>query len=224
MSKTGWLLLFISAILGPWPQTAVRTGTPPFEGRLYAVVSSWTPAERLTRNDAARVTPSLRPRFERFMRCQATFRSRLPDTNEFFRKAALPHQRVLERALACLIEAPRIAELSADYATHARILYEWEGLSSSPLEEASYAEAWTAGHRDSPLVPYLYLFVAERARYAFELLDGEKDLMGMTAVAAQYRAFIDRARSADPMVALVANDLDGLTFVYRNVGKHPRDY
>ncbi len=106
VSKTGWLLLFISAILGPSPQTAVRTGTPPFEGRLYAVVSSWTPAERLTRNDAARVTPSLRPRFERFMRCQATFRSRLPDTNEFFRKAALPHQRVLERALACLIEAP----------------------------------------------------------------------------------------------------------------------
>ena len=138
--------------------------------------------------------------------------------------AALQHRRPLELALACLIEAPGIATLATDYAAHARILYEWEGMSESPLEEAAYAETYISEHPTSPLLPYLYLFVAESARYAFEMLDGEKNPEGMATQAARYRTFIARARNADPMVALVANDFDGLSFVYLNIGKHPRDY
>ena len=78
-------------------------------------------------DDPARVPVALRPRFERFVRCYATFRSRLPDTNEFFANSVLPRQRALERALACLGEAPGIVAMAADYAAQARILYEWEG-------------------------------------------------------------------------------------------------
>jgi len=158
------------------------------------------------------------------MQCMAAFRSRLPEGTTFFARAALPHQRTLERALVCLVEAPRIAELAADYTRRARIFYEWEGLSSSPLAEGEFAEAYIVDHQDSPLVPYLNLFVAERMRSAFELLAGERDQAGMVAAAKRYRTFIDRARKADPMIGLVADDLDGLAFVYANVGKHPRDF
>jgi hypothetical protein len=168
--------------------------------------------------------PALRSRFERFAKCHASFKSRLPDSDDFFKNAALHHRRPLELALACLIEAPGIAALATDYAAHAHILYEWEGMSEAPLVEAAYAETYITEHPKSPLLPYLYLWVAEGARYAFEMLDGEKNQEGMTTQAARYRTFIARARSADPMVELVANDFDGLSFVYTNIGKHPRDY
>ena len=165
----------------------------------------------------------LRPRFQRFLRCHATFRSRLPKPRDFFSEAALPKEQAVERAIACLVEAPNAAQLATDYAAKARILYEWEGLSSSPLEEAEYAEQYINDHGDSPLVPYLCLFVAERLRYAFEYLNQQKNPMEATAVAARYRSYIGRARRADPIVALAADDLDGLPFLSRDVGKHPRD-
>lgn len=205
-------------------QSSVPAGTAPFKGRLYAAVSHWPADEPLRAGDAALVPPALRSRFERFARCHSSFKSRLPDSDDFFMHAALQHRRPLELALACLIEAPGIATLATDYAAHARILYEWEGMSDSPLEEAAYAETYISEHPTSPLLPYLYLFVAESARYAFEMLDGEKNPEGMATQAARYRTFIARARNADPMVALVANDFDGLSFVYLNIGKHPRDY
>ena len=201
-----------------------RSGTEPFKGRLYAAVSHWPADNTLRAGDAALVPPALRGRFERVAKCHSSFKSRLPDSDDFFRNAALNHRRPLERALACLIETPGIATLATDYAAHARILYEWEGMSESPLQEAAYAEAYISENAESPLLPYLYLFVAERARYAFEMLEGEKNPERMTTQAARYGTFIARARSADPMVALVANDFDGLSFVYLNIGKHPRDY
>jgi hypothetical protein len=218
--RTAFLVCVALTTVGA--QSSVPTRTEPFKGRLYAVVSHWPPDEQLKAGDAALAPPEVRGRFERFAKCHASFKSRLPDSDSIF--AALSHRRALEHGLACLIEAPDIAALAADYAAHAGILYEWEGMSESPLSEAAYAETYISDHPKSPLLPYLYLFVAERARYAFELLEGEKDPEGMTTQAARYRTFIARARSADPMVALVANDFDGLSFVYTKIGKHPRDY
>jgi hypothetical protein len=218
------VLLLAATVLANVPQGTEATGDAPFNGRLYGVVSRWTSAESMNADDPARVPVALRPRFEFFVRCYATFRSRLPDTSEFLANSVLPRQRALERALACLSEAPGVAAMAADYAAQALILHEWEGMSSSPLEEAAYAETYIDGHQGSPLVPYLDLFVAERARYAFEMLDGEKNPAGMAAAAERYRTFIARARTADSMVRLVANDLDGLSFVYRDIGKHPRDF
>jgi hypothetical protein len=216
--------LVCTALAALAAQSGAPTGTEPFKGRLYAAVSHWPADDTLRASDAALVPPALRGRFERFAKCHSSFKSRLPDSDDFFMNAALNHKRPLERALACLIETPGIATLAADYAAHARILYEWEGMSEAPLAEAEYAETYISENSKSPLLPYLYMFVAASARYAFEMLDGEKNQEGMAAAAARYRTFIARARSADPMVALVANDFDGLSFVYLNIGKHPRDY
>lgn len=198
-------------------------GSPPFNGRLYAVVSRWEPSALDASRDGARVPPESRPRFERFVRCVASFRSRLADSTEFFTNSARPHQRALERALACSMDAPNASALAAEYSARATILYEWEGLHTAPLEEAAYAERFVLERPSSPLVPFLSLFIAQRMRYAFELLDGPLTDREMVTFAERYDRYLNRARAADPLVQLVADDLDGLSFVYRNVGKHPRD-
>lgn len=200
------------------------SGTGAFKGRFNNTIFDSSRDTSLQSADAALLPSSLRPRFQRFLRCHATFRSRLAKPDGFFAEAAIGKQQAVERAIACLIEARGAAELAADYAAQARILYEWEGVSSSPLEEAAYAERYINDHPSSPLVPYLCLFVAQRARYAFEFVTAEKNSIATAAVAARYRSFIARARRTDPLVAVIADDLDGLPFVYRNVGKHPRDF
>ena len=108
------------------------------------------------------------------------------------------------------------------YTHHARILYEWEGLSDSPIEEAQYAEVFIAANRDSPFVPYLNLFVAERWRYAFEYANQERNASQVALSAGKYREFIARARAADPLIRLVADDLDGIPFLAVDTGRHPR--
>jgi hypothetical protein len=220
--KLTLLAFLFAAFATAIASTQSATGAPPFYGRLYRAVSS---ADRnlLAAADARHVPPSVRPRFQRFVKCHATFRSRLPAAKDFFTNAALPKRRAMERAIACLSEAPGIAKLATDYAARARILYEWEGLSSSPLEEAAYAEQYLGDVSDSPIAPYLYLFIAERARYAYEFLTREGDPSGAAEQAAQYRTFIVRARQ-DPLVALVADDLDGLAFLRQDVGKHPKAF
>ena len=131
---------------------------------------------------------------------------------------------MLERTLTCSNDTPNGASFAAEYAANATILYEWEGLHTSPLDEAAYAEQFIREHPMSPLVPSLNLFVAARMRYAFEMLNGAVTDSEMVSLAERYDRFLNRARVADPLVGLIAVDLDGLPFVYRDVGKHPRDF
>lgn len=198
-------------------------GRPPFNGRLYSAVSRWEPSALDASRDGTRVPAESRPRFEQFVRCITSFRSRLNDSTDFFTNSARPHQRALERALACSIDSPNAPALAAEYSAHATILYEWEGLHTAPLEEAAYAERFVLERPSSPLVPFLSFFVAQRMRYAFELLDGPLTDREMVTFAERYDRYLNRARATDPLVQLIADDLDGLSFVYRNVGKHPRD-
>lgn len=211
------------ALLASGGQTKSPGANGPFRGRLYAAVSRWEPANLDSTRDAALVSPALRTRFERFVNCVSAFQSRLPDSTDFFVAAARPRRRVLERTLACSSVSADGAALAVDYVEHARIFYEWEGQYTSPLGEAEYAEQFIDEHPTSPLVPSLKLFVAARMRFAFEMLKGAGTDSEMKSLANQYDTWLRRARAADPLVALMADDLDGLAFVYEDVGKHPRD-
>lgn len=194
-----------------------------FGGRLYHSVFDGSPDTSLTNNDRANVPISLRVRFDDFVRCHASFRSSLPAPTTFFQNAASIRQRAVERALTCLFVNTGIAAAATEYARNARILYEWEGMPDSPIEEASYAEAYVAEHPRSPLLPYLYLFAAQRWRCAFEYFVRDRDSEGIINSSAKYRDLIARARKADPLIQLVANDLDGLPYLTSDVGRHPRD-
>jgi hypothetical protein len=113
--------------------------------------------------------------------------------------------------------------LATEYARSARILYEWEGLPSSPIDEATYAEEYIAKNPNSPFASYLYLFAAERWRYAFELFARDRNAKGVVDSAAKYRDLIALARKADPLIQLVADDLDEMPYLATDVARHPRD-
>jgi hypothetical protein len=196
---------------------------PSFAGRFYNAVAAWTADNPLSKNDRAQVPAPLLSRFDNFVRCRAGFRSGLSLPSTFFEKAAATHVQTLERALTCLAVGPGIGAAATEYARNAVVLYEWEGMPDSPIEEARYAEAYVAARPRSPFVPYLYLFAAERWRYAFEYFVRDHNSEGIARSADKYRDLIDRARNADPLVRLVANDLDERPYLTSNIGRHPRD-
>jgi hypothetical protein len=74
-----------------------------FGGRLLRSVSDGSTDDPLTSRDRDNVPESVRARFNDFVQCRATFRSRLPAPKTFFEKAASTHQRTLERALTCSV-------------------------------------------------------------------------------------------------------------------------
>jgi hypothetical protein len=211
-----WLLIAVFALEVGWAQPRID-----FNGRLYRAVAEWGSKSSFTTDDRVALTPALRSRLDQFVRCRAAFRSGLPKPENFFASAARPHQLALERALACLLEGPGIASLATEYVRGARILYEWEGLAESPLEESDYAEAYIARNSDSPFVPYLYLFAAVRVRCAFEFYARDGDASKVASTASRYRRLLALAREADPFIRLVADDMDGAKFLAVDVGKHP---
>ena len=194
-----------------------------FGGRLLRSGSDGSADDPFTSKDRDNVPESVRTRFDNFVRCRATFRSRLPAPKTFFEKAASTRQWALERALTCLSTGSAIAVQATEYARNARILYEWERLPSAPIEEASYAEEYIAQYPDSPFASYLYLFAAERWRYAFEFFARARDAKGVVSSSAKYRDLIALARKADPLIKLVADDLDGMPYLATDVARHPRD-
>jgi len=214
----------VAVIMSLWaPGLSHAQSIPSFGGRLYRSVSDGSTDSPFTNEDRTNLPGSLRVRFDNFVRCRASFHSGLPQPATFLEKAASTHQRALERALACLFANPRIAAVVREYVRNARLLYEWEGMPSSPIEEANYAETYIAEHPRSPFVPYLYLFAAERWRCAFEYFVRGRDSEGIASSSAKYRELIARAREADPLIRLIANDLDEQPYLTSDVGRHPRD-
>lgn len=199
-------------------------GAPPFDGRLFTVISRWEPSRLDPVRDTARVDKGLQARFRSFARCLNEFRSRLPRPADFFQEAASGQQRALERALACTAEDAGAAALATAYVRRAVILYEWEGDYSSPLQEAAHAQRFISANPRSPLTAFLHVFVALRFRSAFELLDGDKSDSETVRVAQGYLKALADAKASSPLMALIADDLDRLPFVYRDIGKHPRDF
>ena len=102
---------------------------------MYRSVFDGATERLLTNVDRNNIPVLLRARYGHFVRCRASFRSGLSQPPTFFAKAASTHQRALERAFACLFARQGVAAAATEYAGNARILYEWEGLSSSPIEE-----------------------------------------------------------------------------------------
>jgi hypothetical protein len=192
-----------------------------FGGRLYRSVSDRSIKSPLHNSDRDKVPVSLRPRFDRFVRCRAVFTSALPVSKMAREQGDFGHHSTLERALTCLFPEHGIA--ATEYARRAELYYEWEGLSSSPIGEADHAETYIAEHPASPFVPYLYVFAAERWRCAFEFYVRDRDAEGIAESAAKYRDLVARARTADSLIQLIADDMDGLRFLSSDVGKHPRD-
>jgi hypothetical protein len=157
----------------------------------------------------------------------------------------------LETAIVVLLATPELPASArralegeaAAYARRARLSYEWEGYPDGPLNEAKFAEEYLGLHPTSRLRPYLELFLLHRYRSAFEAARYEvnevpRDILpaGRTIAdiqagyaadqrfaAAKYREVWTRlAATTDPVVRAIADELDGVSFVYLSIGAHPR--
>jgi hypothetical protein len=219
-------LAAIAALLASTAVAASQTAAAPdLKGRLYKAVFS-SGAGVLTEKDIAAVPEPLKGRLGKFLARRAAFKSSYkgdPATIQQVRADA--KRRVIERAIVSLVDAPGIEQTAADFVAAAPIAHEWEGMHDGPLAEANFAENVLKKDPASPLAPWLYVFIAERQRIAFEAYENEKNEEGMKAAARKYRALAERARAADdPVYGALLADMDALPFLYIKSSHHPREY
>jgi len=194
-------------------------------GKLYKAVFS-SGAGMLAVGDLAAVPEPLRARLEKYLTRRAAFKSSYKSEPDSLQKVrADAKRRVLERAIVSLIDSPGIEKAAADFVAAAPIAHEWEGMHDGPIAEANFAEGVLKKAPSSPLAPWLYVFIAERQRVAFETYENEKNEDGMKAAAKKYRTFIERGRAADdPIYGALIDDMERLPYLYIKTTKHPRDY
>jgi hypothetical protein len=184
-------------------------------GALYRAVFV-SAAGPMSDPDLAGLPDDLRARLSRFLMRQGTW-ERAGGTS-----LADP-RRMLERAIAALVERDDAQALAADFLSDAPLAAEWGDSAEAPLREAGYAEKRLKP--DAPLTPFLYVFIAQRQRAAFELADRAQDLDTMKTAAKKYRAVMLRARSVpDPIYGLLADDLDRMPFVHAKTDRHPATF
>ena len=218
-------IVVIVAAVAAAGQTSPPAASPDLKGKLYKSVFFSAPGA-LSQTDLAVVPPDVRPRLERYLQRRAAFASKLQTAATSFETVRVEaKKRVVERAIVALVEAPGIEAAAAAYAQSAPILDEWLEKPESPTSEAAAAEDFVKRNPSAPFAPFLYVFIAERQRAAFELMKVASDKAAMTAAAKKYRTFMQRARAAaDPIFALLADDMDRLPFLYAKSEFHPRDF
>jgi hypothetical protein len=216
--------LILALAVTPAAQAPAGEGAN-LKGKLYKSVFFSGPGS-LAPPDLAAVPADVRRRLERYLTRRAAFASKLQNgASSFEAVRAEAKKRVVERAIVALVDAPDVESAAAAYVRDATILYEWEQRPDGPQSEASAAEEFLKTDPATPLAPYLYVFIAERQRAAFELMTVDSQKADMTAAAKKYRTFMQRARAADdPIFRLLADDMDGQKFLYANNGFHPRDF
>jgi hypothetical protein len=163
-------------------------------------------------------------RVETLRRRAGSFRSLLPsEPLPPGPEAWLQEKRAgLERECVALISAAGIEEAAASYARDAVILVEWEGFGSSPLAEAAYAEETLRGHPETPLRPYLTLFLAHRFRCAWELLGDGDHIRERDDAAVRYGVYLEAAlHDADPLVRFVAAEIERRATLYDGAPRSP---
>ena len=222
------LALAVVSAAGPAGSGALAqppAGAAPFGGRLYRSVFSSGPA-LIAADDLARAPAALRPRLQVYLDRRSAFRSLYKGAPESIQEVRTDaKKRAIERAIVSLVDAPDIAARAAHFVTAAPIASSWGRGPEGPLAEAAYAEDVLKRDPSSPLAPWLYLFIADRQRAAFELSASRTDAEGMKAAARKYRALAARARNApDPIVAAIMDDMEALPHLYVESAAHPRDY
>lgn len=151
----------------------------------------------------------------------------------FKSKIAAPHgpweQKVVvekkiqvERGIVSLIKTKDVEDLAATYASGASISMEWEGMSDGPLGEAGAVEHFLDGNPQSPLKPYLILFLLHRYRIAFECLGFEKKPEKEAMASNKYQEYLNMAKAEkDSLIGLIATDIDKQKYLYIKTEKHP---
>jgi hypothetical protein len=174
------------------------------------------PVQKLVAIDGIllRGTPAtLKPAVARFWERAGQFQSRLtlPADAAFPTRSAFGKRQDLERSLFALFDLPNAAELAVQFSGEVDILYEWEGLASSPLQEAKSALAFLKRYPGTPIAPFVHFFVAHRYVCADEmpLGDFKGNLKQELASGTQSELALAK-QTSNPLLAFVVAD-----FTYR---------
>jgi hypothetical protein len=151
------------------------------------------------------------------------FRSKLkPPTSPPESVMGFPRFVAVEKGIVSLINAKGIEDIAANYAKNVKLYLEWEGHSDGPLDEAQLAEAYLNKNAKTPLKPYLLLFLVHRYRVVYECLDYERNRAKQAEIAFKYHQYLKEARKEkDPLVGLIADDIDKQAYLYIKTEKHP---
>jgi hypothetical protein len=206
-------------------QSAAPTASVDLGGKLYRSVFA-SGVGMLTAKDLETIPEPLRSRLGKYLARRAAFKSGYKSETDTLEKVrADAKKREIERAIVAMIDQSGIEKIAADYVATAHIVYNWAGLHDGPLGESKHAEGVLAAQATTPLAPWLYVFIAQRQRVAFETFENEKDEAGMKAAAQKYRTYVDRARAVpDPFYAALVDDMDRLPFLYIKTTSHPGSY
>lgn len=124
-----------------------------------------------------------------------------------FRRKHLEEQMVVLLGETARRDAKRFARAVPLY-------LEWEGMSEGPLEEADLASQWLDKYPESPICPFLHLFMAHRLRAGFEASTKEFGKGLPPVLAAQYHKHLNEAlKSPNPLIQCVAKDLEEQPYV-----------
>lgn len=170
------------------------------------------PVQKLVAIDGIllRGTPAtLKPAVARYWERAGQFQSRLtrPADAAFLTRSAFGKRQEVERSLFALFDVPNAGELAAQFSREVDILYEWEGMASSPLQEAKSALAFLNRHPDTPIAPFVHFFVAHRYVCADEMPDGELKGNQKREVAEGVQSELTLAgRTSHPLLSFVVAD------------------
>ncbi len=146
-----------------------------YNAMLYPAVYS---AEKI---EVADLPEYVRDRVRVYKQRCAGFSSRLPELDPsrdaFIPNAVLAKKKGIEKVIFSLINKEGIEDIAAGYAKDAKLYYEWEGFSEGPLAEATYAEEFLNGNPETPIRPYLIIFILHRYKHAVFAVEYEKDLV-----------------------------------------------
>jgi hypothetical protein len=170
------------------------------------------PVQKLVAIDGIllRGTPAtLKPAVARYWERAGQFQSRLtlPADAAFPTRSAFGKRQEVERSLFALFDVPNAAELAAQFSREVDILYEWEGMASSPLQEAKSARAFLNRHPGTPIAPFVHFFVAHRYVCADEMPYGELKGNQKREVAEGVQSELALARrTSHPLLTFVVAD------------------
>jgi hypothetical protein len=93
--------------------------------------------------------------------------------------------------------------------------FEWEGMSEGPVSEADFSRQWLEKFPDTPIAPFLHLFMAHRYRAGFEAAQAGKEKGLWPSLAQRFREEISKARkSPQSLISCIAEDLERRPYVY----------
>ena len=141
---------------------------------------------------------------------QDRFRSRLtpPSDKEWVVQITFAKHVAFERVIWSLFTASDIARVAADFVDFVPLPYEWEGMSEPPTAETEGAEAFLQAHPQTPIAPYLHLFVAHRHLCAASFLATCQDCRERDAHLGKFQAAIGLAKQArHALIRVVAREL-----------------